>query len=153
MSNPEKTVIEVNGVKLEIDLRTAKRVDTLRCGDRVKVLMKSGSEFIVKAGTVVGFEPFLSLPTVIVAYLDGGSYYAAGGVKFVYFNTSSKDIEIIKAIDDDQLDVDKATIVQQFEKQIAGKQQEIETLEMHRDYFLKNFAAYWAPVEKPTVTA
>ena len=32
--------IEINGVKLEIDLRTAKRVDTFKIGDNVKVLKK-----------------------------------------------------------------------------------------------------------------
>src|SRR5690606_28503543 len=66
----EKTIIEVNGVKLEVDLRTAKRVDELRVGDRVKVLTKDyRGEYEVHAGTIVGFEPFENLPTVIVAYL------------------------------------------------------------------------------------
>ena len=33
MSN-EKTIIEVNGVKLEVDLRQAKRIETLQVGTR-----------------------------------------------------------------------------------------------------------------------
>lgn len=36
----ETTIIEINGVKLEIDLRHAKRIDNLRVGDTVKVLRK-----------------------------------------------------------------------------------------------------------------
>lgn len=52
-----KTIIEVNGVKLEVDLRTARRIDEIRIGDRVKVLIKGYSDYKVHAGTVIGFEP------------------------------------------------------------------------------------------------
>ena len=70
MTNENKTVIEVNGVKLEVDLRQAVRIDTLGVGDRVKVMVKIYSDYKVYAGVVVGFEPFKELPTIIIAYLD-----------------------------------------------------------------------------------
>jgi len=34
-----KQIIEINGVKLEVDLSTAKRIDEFRVGDTVKVLI------------------------------------------------------------------------------------------------------------------
>jgi translation elongation factor EF-1alpha len=148
----EKTIIEVNGVKMEVDLRQAKRIDTLQVGDRVKVLIKGYSDYKVHAGTVIGFEPFKALPTVIVAYLDKD--YSSVNVKFLYFNANTKESEIVKAIDDDQLDIDKATVLQQFERELQKKRDEISDIEAKRDFFIANFKAYWpeyAPVLAPQV--
>lgn len=139
--NHGKSIIEVNGVKLEVDLRTAKRVDELRVGDRVKVLTKGYQEWEVHAGTVVGFEPFKNLPTVIVAYLKNS--YPAPEIKFLYFNAQSKEVEIVKAIDDDVLDLNKANIVQQMDRDIEKKLAEVEELRSKKAYFLSNFKAYW----------
>ena len=142
----EKTIIEVNGVKLEVDLRTARRVDTLRVGDRVKVMVKGYSEYKVHAGTVVGFEPFQNLPTVIIAYLDRD--YSGSKLKFLYFNSQSKETEVIKAIDDDQLDVDKADVLQSFDKEESQLQEKIDEVRRTRQYFLDNFKAYFPAAQK-----
>jgi hypothetical protein len=32
-----KRIVEIDGVKIEVDLRSAKRIDTFRVGDNVKV--------------------------------------------------------------------------------------------------------------------
>ena len=142
----EKTIIEVNGVKLEVDLRTARRVDELRVGDRVKVLVKGYNDYAVHAGTIIGFEPFQNLPTVIVAYLKKD--YSGPEVKFLYFNAQTKETEIVKAIDDDQLDIDKATVVQQMEREIEKALATVEDLRAKKAYFLENFKAYWPEMSK-----
>lgn len=41
----QKRIIEVNGVKLEVDLRNARRVDEFRVGSPVKVLVKNYSTY------------------------------------------------------------------------------------------------------------
>lgn len=89
--NKETTIIELNGVKLEVDLRTAKRVDTLRVGDRVRLLEKSSysSSVTVHHGIIAGFEPFPSAPTIIVAYLK--TAYREATIEFVYLNTASEE--------------------------------------------------------------
>lgn len=142
----EKTIIEVNGVKLEVDLRTAKRVDTLRVGDRVKVMVKGYSDWKVHAGTVAGFEPFKNLPTVIIAYLE--SDYSGSKLKFLYFNSQTKETEVIKAIDDDQLDIEKANILQHFDKEEAKLEAQLDEIKRTRQYFLDNFKAYWPEMAK-----
>ena len=38
MSEDNKRIIEINGIKMEVDLRNAKRIDTFKVGDPVKVL-------------------------------------------------------------------------------------------------------------------
>ena len=142
----DKTIIEVNGVKLEVDLRTAKRVDTLRVGDRVKVMLKGYSDYKVHPGTVVGFEPFENLPTVIIAYLE--SDYSGSKLKFLYFNAQSKETEVIKAIDDDQLDIEKANILQHFDKEEEKVKAQLDEIRRTRQYFLDNFKAYWPEIAK-----
>lgn len=145
----DKHVIEINGVKMEVDLRHARRIDTMRVGDRVKVLTKLyGGEYKIHAGTIIGFEPFKELPTIVVAYLDVS--YAEATVKFLYFNAASKDVEIVVAVDDDTLDVNKAGVLAHMDRAIQRKQDEVEDLKLKRAFFLANFRAYWpehAPIE------
>lgn len=143
----EKTIIEINGVKMEIDLRHAVRIDELRVGDRVKVLVKGYSDYKVYPGTIIGFEPFQSLPTIIVAYLENG--WNSVDVKFLYFNAQTKEHEIVKAIDDDGMDIDKAALLAAFDRDVAKHQREISAIEEKRAYFLQQFRAYWEPVSKP----
>ena len=147
---PHTTVIEISGVKLEVDLRTAIRIDQLRIGDRVKVLVKTYSDYRIYPGTIVGFEPFEKLPTIIIAYLEVD--YSGANVKFVHFNANTKDTEVVKAIDDDILEIDKPVALAGFDREIEKKRAELQDLEAKRAYFLANFQAYWpqfAPIEPP----
>lgn len=146
-----KTIIEVNGVKLEVDLRHAKRVDELRVGDRVKVLTKGYSDYSVHAGTIIGFEPFANLPTIIVAYVEKS--YQKAEIKFVHFNAQSKDVELVKAIDDDAIDIDKTNVVQQLDAEIAKLRDQIGEIERRKQYFLDNFKAYWEKIPAVADTA
>lgn len=140
----EKTVIEINGVKLEVDLRQARRVENIRVGDRVKMLMKpSYGEPKVYPGIVVGFEPFETMPTIVVAYVD--SDWSRAEVKFAYINSKSKDTEMVVSADDDW-SVDKDSIIKQFDRQIATKQREMDAIVEQKRYFETNFRAFWERV-------
>jgi hypothetical protein len=143
MSEELKT-IEINGVKFEVDLREAKQINTLRVGDRCRVLVKNDyGDDKVHAGVVIGFEPFQSRPTVIVVYVDG-SYNR--DMKFAYINATSKNYELIKSVDDDAKALDKEDVLRSFDRDIATKQREIADLEEKRSYFLRKFATCWEPV-------
>lgn len=145
----EKTVIEIGGIKLEVDMRTARRVDEMKVGDRVQVLIKSsyGSPSIYP-GLIIGFKPFASLPSIEVAYI--ASSFSSAELKFVTINAQSKDHEIIKSVDDDGLAIDREQLLKTFAAQIAQKQKEIQEIELRRDYFERNFRAYWEPVAAGT---
>lgn len=140
-----KTLIEINGAKFEVDMRQAKRIDTLRVGDTVKVLVKVYDGYKVYPGTVIGFDPFKNLPTVIIAYLDID--YSAAAIKFVYFNTASKDVEIVKSVDDDSIDVNRDNVLRQMDREIEKAIAAVQDLERKRKYFLDNFRAYWPQTE------
>jgi hypothetical protein len=149
MTDNGRTIIEVNGVKLSVDLRHAVRVDELRVGDHVKVLVKSYSDYAVHPGIIIGFEPFAKLPTIIAAYMEVG--YGKCDLKFVHFNASSKDVEIVKAIDDDRLDLNRLNVEKYFDAEITKLQNQITDLENKRSYFRDNFRSYWTNVHKAPV--
>lgn len=141
MSEDQTRIIEINGIKMEVDLRHAKRVDTLRIGDKVKCLVKSyGNQMNVHTGVVVGFEPFPSLPTIVVAYLDVG--YAAG-IKIISINQNSTDIEIIPDIDNQSLEINKSDILALMDREMDKKQLELDEISKKRAYFIAHFGRYF----------
>ncbi|MDE3038751.1 MAG: hypothetical protein KGJ21_09930 [Pseudomonadota bacterium] len=153
MSN-ETVVVEINGVKLEVDMRHAKIVhENIKIGSKVKLLEKGAYNGpLVYPGVVVGFENFASLPTIIVAYVKQG--WSDGGVFFAYINASAKAIEkweMVPAHDDD-LPIHKADLLKQFQREIDKAQAQIAEIESKRSYFLDHFAEYFkdgvAPVSE-----
>lgn len=146
MNDNTKQIIEINGVKMEVDTRYVRRIDTLVVGSKVKLLQKATpyAAMQVRPGVVVGFEPFQSLPTIIVAYLEID--YASACLKFAYINAGSADkYELIASIDD-ELPVAKADILTRMDREIEVKRKEITDLEVKRDYFLRHFNAYFEPI-------
>lgn len=139
----EKKIIEVNGVKLEVDMRYAKRLDTFRVGDRTKVLKKKyNDDWRVYHGVVIGFEPFEEAPTIIIAYLEDD--YGDPEVKVLYYNKhNTKETEVVAALDDDKITVSKERILNSFDKKIRVKEREIEEIKDLKQYFLSKFGCYF----------
>jgi hypothetical protein len=143
----EKTIIEIGGVKMEVDLRYAKRIDHITVGSRVKILRKTYADSCeVLHGIVIGFEPFKQLPTIVIAAAK--IEYSEAKIEFVYYNTNTKDTEVVVSSDDDSAAIDKANFVQQVDREIAKKQNEINELQNRKAYFLAKFKCYWEPLEQ-----
>lgn len=140
------TVVEVNGVKLEVDLRTVRRVEQLQVGSKVKVLTKDYTGHHVYPGVVCGFEPFKVLPTIIVCYLVIG--YEKAELKTVAYNAESKDVEIVASVDDLLL-VDQSEVTHFFDREQAKLEQQIADLQAKRDYFVRMFGAYFPRQPEP----
>lgn len=145
-TNSDMQVIEINGVKLEVDMRHARRIDTLRVGSRVKVLVKLYDGFKVYPGVVVGFDAFDKLPTINVAYITG-AYNAA--LTFLGINANTKDTEIVAATDDDHLELSRDDVLSQFDRAITAEELKLAELRQTREFFLRRFGEYF----KETVTA
>lgn len=137
MSN--KRIVEIGGVKLEVDMREARTVESYKIGDRVKVLVKGYSSYNSHAGIIAGFDNFKSLPTVIVAYLE--NEYSAE-IKFVYLNSESTDIEICP-MSGDSIAYSKETAIEALDKTILSKEREVDELKLKKDFFLTNFGKYF----------
>ena len=136
------TTIEINGVKMEVDLRHAKRVETLRIGDRVRCLTKDtySTSHQVYPGVIVGFEPFDKLPSIVVCYLDSST------LKTRTVNTETKDFEIIAAIDDTLL-LEREHVVDLMQREIARKEIELTEAKRKLEYFERMFGR-WFGVEQ-----
>ena len=133
----DKRIIEVGGVKLEVDMRYARTVESYRVGDNVKVLIKTyGDTFESHAGVIVGFDSFAARPTIVIAYVK--TDYASADIKFLYLNKDTKDVEICPMIGD-ELIIDKQRVVDLLDKGIASKQKELDELNIKKAYFLTNF--------------
>lgn len=133
----EKRIVEINGVKLELDMREATRIETLAVGSRVKVLIKRyGDSFVVCPGIVVGFDPFRQLPTITIVYLQDNR------LCFLAWNEKSEQ-EIVADIDQNPLTLDKTEVTAHYTREIEKKLREAEQLEKEFAYFKDNFGRYF----------
>ena len=138
MTTENKTIIEINGVKLEVDLSNARVIENYRIGDIVKVLCKGyGESWHSYSGTIIGFDAFKNRPTIIVAYIE--SSYCSTDIKFLYYNTDTTDVEICPANNND-LAYSKETIIEHMNRDMAKKKAEIDEIEQKRDFFIRNFS-------------
>lgn len=136
MSN-ETQQIEINGTKFDIDMRHAKRIDVFKIGTKVKLLLKGSSGDEVKTGVVVGFEPFKSLPTVTVCYIN--MTWSGTELNFAHINKNSRDkYEMVACLDDD-LPIQKQDVLSKLDHEIDKKLEEANDLKIKREYFLTHF--------------
>lgn len=136
-----KRIIEINGIKLEVDLTTAKRIDEFKVGDNVKVLRKSYNDtFEVLAGVITEFVNFKELPTMIIAVFKQD--YAGCRLEFINFNSETKDVEITPCCEH-ELKLEKCRVIDKFNQEIEKKKAEMEELIGKRDYFEKYFQKYF----------
>lgn len=135
----EKRIIEINGIKMELDLRTASvsEVETFSVGDLVKVLIKEYSDsYKSYAGVIVGFDNFTAQPTISVLYVKQD--YSSTELKMEYINSFNKDAQIVKASQDD-IQFSKDTVLRHLDKRIQDAEMTKTVVEQQKDLFLKYF--------------
>lgn len=147
----DKRIIEINGVKLELDLRQAEvtQVDTFKVGDNVKVLVKpSYGDTKILPAVIVGFDNFRTLPTIIVAYLEVD--YSKAEIKYAYINEKSE-TEIVATSPGD-VPFERDRVLELLDRDITEKEQALEGAVRKKALFVsqfgKLFAAFDAVVEK-----
>lgn len=134
----QPTIIEVNGHKFEVDLRTAKKIETYRVGDQVKVLIKRYSDtYAVRIGFICGIDCFKSLPTISVCYVNE-EYNNEGKLEFAYINSTTKDVDIIHMTETDVV-ATKDSALAIFNQALHKKRMEVKELEAKRDFFTRRF--------------
>ena len=140
MENENKRIIEVNGVKMEIDLRQAKVIDNYKVGDYVKILVQEYSSYKSYIGNIIGFDNFEKNPTIVIAYLK--NEYGTASIEFAYFNSTSEDIEIT-TLNDWDIPLKKSTILEQFQKEILKKEREVTEMKNKANIFEQLFGKYF----------
>ena len=138
MMDENKRIIEINGIKLEVDLRTARRIDEFKVGDSVRVLDKRNGKNEMRPGVITDFANFRELPTIIVAVYKAPDYWTKPSIEFIHFNSDTTDVEIV-GVSAEEIIVSHDTIVQKFDDEIAQKRSELNDLMIKRDTFVKYF--------------
>lgn len=135
----EKRIVEINGMKMEVDMRTARRVDTFKVGDNVKVLSKTtyNDQHEIKPGIIVDFAMFKELPTIVVAVFNDGGWSSLPSISFVHINSESGK-EIIFA-SEAEIRLSREGVVEKFEREIQRKKNEWQDLQNQLAYFKKHF--------------
>lgn len=136
----QKTVVEIGGVKLEVDLSDARIIHNLKVGDPVKVLLKNYSGYSMYAGVIVDFVAFQKLPSIRVAYVE--TSYVDTKISFIVVNAESKDIEVVPT-DASEPVIERGTVLDAFDRMIAKKRAEAADLDAQRAYFIKSFGKHF----------
>lgn len=141
-----KTVVEINGIKMEVDLRYAKKIDHYSVGDSIKILIKDGylDEFNSYIGTIIGFDEFEKTPTIVIAYLK--TSYGEAEIQYCYYNSKTKDVEICP-LNDWDIPVTKQQVIDRFNKEIQRAEQSIHETTQKKKLFEQFFGKYFEKIE------
>lgn len=138
MENKEnEMIVEINGIKMIIDPRTAKvqSIDTFKVGDSVQLLMKgryNDGKRIVKDGIITGFANFEAAPTIIVAYINDD--YGDFSIGKAYINKDNEEVQIV-AGQSQSLDFNAATIRRKFMNNIDKKENDLKEAKKELELF------------------
>jgi len=142
MDAEEKRIIEINGLKMEVDLRNAKVIDQYKVGDNIKVLVKEyTNDYRSYVGTIIGFDNFQETPTVVIAYLK--TDYGTAEIKYAYFNKQTKEFEITN-LNDWDIPVTKIAILKKFDSMVEVKEKEIEEIKNRKVLFETLFGKFFS---------
>lgn len=136
-------IIEVNGVKMEVDMRTAKvaKLELYKVGSNVRILQKEYNDnFKTYAGVIIGFDQFKKRPSILIAYLKPS--YSDCDIEFLAFNKDTKDVEICPA-DDTFVPFQKSTIIEQLNRKVLQAENSLNEEKAKREYFTKYFDKYF----------
>lgn len=140
---PTTKIIEVGGIKLEVDMRHAVKVEYYKVGTKVRILKKSssyGEEYKTYGGVIIGFDQFKKQPSILIAYLK--SSYGDAEIEFLTFNDKTKDVEICIA-DSNFIPFEKATILEKLNNKITEEEQSLLEARAKKEYFMKYFNEYF----------
>jgi hypothetical protein len=139
MEEPSKKIIEINGVKMEVDLRHAKKIDMFKVGDPVKVLKikDSYNNAEIFPGVIVGFAEFKTQPSIEIMLLK--EEYSGVDFGFIAITNEEKPMyEVIHYNDYESL-FTQSNVVDKFNRQIEKKRIELEEMERKKKYFINDF--------------
>lgn len=139
----KKIQFEIGGVKLEVDDRHCKKIETFRVGDPIKILIKNyGDSFTSYYGIIAGFDPFEARPTMQIAYMNQG--YMEDPIKFIAVNQDSKDVEIIACSENDLLGIKRDDCLQALDRNIRQKEVALQEAYAKKEFFIKQFGVIYA---------
>lgn len=143
----EKTrIVEVGGVKMEVDLSTATIIENYHVGQYVKILIKDYNGYKSFVGHIIGFDNFKNLPTITVIYLD--NTYSNSEIKFAYINANNNNETEICPLNNMEIPFSKSEVITRMQNEIDKKEREATELRAKLDLFLTTFNKYFENINK-----
>lgn len=141
----EITQFTVGAITIAASRDAAIRAELLKVGDTVRVLKKDNYSGVkVSTGVIVGFEPFKTKPTIVVAYIE--SEYNNPELKMLYFNDASENVEILPAAPGHGIEIEQSKVLDHFDAEENKKMLEIEAIKAKRRYFKAYFGKVFAGI-------
>jgi hypothetical protein len=139
MENENKRIVEIDGVKLEVDLRSAKVVENYKVGDPVRVLHSGdGYRSGIKPGVIVGFCEFGENPAIEILELDVD--YTSINFRTVTIISGRDNKVQIAPYDQYEGLISQSDVVTRFDRKIQEKELELADLKLKKKYFIDDFA-------------
>jgi len=138
--NDNKRVIEINGVKFEVDMQSAKRVDEFKVGDNIKVLRKDYSSHKIENGVIVDFVNFKGLPTIQIAVFE--TTYSHSEIKFLNINAETEDLEIMPT-NPHEMTLEKNKVVDSIDREITSLENRKMDLIAKKEWFLMYYGKHF----------
>lgn len=133
--------IEIDGIKVEVDLRSVKKIDVFKIGDNVKILKKEYNDtFKTYSGVIIDFVAFKERPAIVVAYFEQD--YMGVNIHFETITKDTQGIEIAPCLPH-EMTINKDRVIDKFNYEIDQQQHKVDELKAKRDYFIKNFSKFF----------
>ena len=151
MEDVNKKIIEINGVKIEVDLRTAKKIDHYAIGDTVKVLKKKYSDsYTTRYGVIVDFGLFKKRPSIEILSIPSSCSYGEDALQFDVFNADSEDLEIAPLSYLDEVFC-KNNVIAVMDDEMDKAKLKLIDMEKKKELFMRYFGKYFQDVPKEEV--
>jgi len=140
MSDENKRIVEINGVKLEVDLRTAKVIDHFKVGDPVRVYHPKRDHYSasIKVGVIVGFCEFSKTPAIEVMELN--DEYSGIEFRTIVIGQDINEELQIAAYDKYEGLISRSNVVEKFDRKIQEEELKLADLKLKKEYFINDFA-------------
>jgi len=140
MSDENKRIVEINGTKIEVDLREAKVIESFKVGDPVRVFHPDGNHrgAEIRPGVIVGFCEFSNNPAIQILELKQ-DYSGVTFNTIVVANGINSDVQIAPYNKYEGI-VSQSEVVTKFDRLIQQKELELADLKLKKKYFIDDFA-------------
>lgn len=128
--------MEINGIKLEADLREAKRIDSVTIGDNVEVYIDDCGLCDVRHGIITDVSLYGENVILVIATLV---YDQNNLPQIDFIRISNGDGCKIMKVDGEELCMTKSGLLEIFELEIQKRKDEALELEKRLCFFKENF--------------
>jgi hypothetical protein len=134
-----KRIVEIEGIKVEVDMRTAKVIDHYKIGDPVRVLHPGeGYGCGIKAGVIVGFCEFEKNPAIEILELDCD--YSGTNFRMVLIVSGQENKVQIAPYEKYAGLISQTDVITRFDREIQKKELELADLKLKKKYFIDDFS-------------